>query len=488
MQLILQTIIPFAVVLCVLVVIHEFGHFIVAKMLGIGVEVFSVGFGKRLWGFKIGETDYRLSLFPLGGYVRFRGENLEMLQGKSDAPADEFNSQPKWKRFLVALAGPAFNIAFALAIPTFGILVGFKVGAEQMQQPVIGYVAKGSAAERAGLAPGDKILTFDHYTKPTWEDLRMEVLLRPEETIPVSVERQGQTLNLSLTPAARQVERNKIGDAGLQSLIAIKEIIVESVTAGSPGAMAGLQTKDRIVGINGEPISSWHQFKNALNGSNGRPVTLKIQRGQQTLELQAAPALAEGEYRLGFLPGYETEKVLLKTSSPIEALQYGWTYNWRILRMTGIAFRQMFSGSRSVRDSVQGPIGMARETGRVYESGGWTSLLPWAALISLNLGVFNLLPIPVLDGGMILTIFFEWLMGLVGLTMSLKVRERIQGVGLAIILALMVFVFGNDGWRLIEDKFGKKETPVQMQQQAQPQSQPPAQQQAPTQSPQPANK
>ncbi|MGH9800805.1 MAG: site-2 protease family protein, partial [Blastocatellia bacterium] len=153
MQVLLNTIIPFAVLLCVLVVIHEFGHFIVAKMLGIGVEVFSVGFGKRLWGFKIGDTDYRLSLVPLGGYVRFRGENLEMLQGKSDAPVDEFNSQPKWKRFLVALAGPVFNIVFALAIPTIGILVGFKVGAEKMQQPVVGYVLKGSAAEKAGLMP-----------------------------------------------------------------------------------------------------------------------------------------------------------------------------------------------------------------------------------------------------------------------------------------------------------------------------------------------
>ena len=119
-----MSIVAFIVVLCALVVIHEFGHFIVAKMLGIGVEVFSVGFGKRLWGFKLGETDYRLSLIPLGGYVRFRGENLEMLQGKSDAPVDEFNSHPKWKRLLVAFAGPAFNIAFAILIPTVGILAG----------------------------------------------------------------------------------------------------------------------------------------------------------------------------------------------------------------------------------------------------------------------------------------------------------------------------------------------------------------------------
>ncbi|MBS1787396.1 MAG: RIP metalloprotease RseP [Acidobacteria bacterium] len=475
MQLLLNTVIPFVVLLCVLVVIHEFGHFIVAKMLGIGVEVFSVGFGKRLWGFKIGDTDYRLSLVPLGGYVRFRGENLEMLQGKSDAPVDEFNSQPKWKRFLVALAGPAFNIAFALAIPTIAILIGFKVGADQMQQPVVGFVAKNSPAEKAGLLPGDKILTFEDLKKPTWEDLRLEIQVRPEEPIPMTIDRNGQILHLTLTPVVREIERNKIGEAGFQSLIPIKEIGVNSVDPAKPAALAGLQANDKIIGINGQPLSSWHQFKNALNESNGQPVALKIARGQQTLDLQASPVQIDGEYRLGIATSIRTELVTQKTSSFVEALQYGWAYNWRILRVTGIAFRQIFAGDRSVRESVSGPIGMARETGRVVESEGWTGLIPWAAMISLNLGVFNLLPIPVLDGGMIVTIFIEFLMGLVGVTMSLRLRERIQSVGLVIILALMVFVFGNDGWRLIEDKLSKKETPAQVQQSAQPQQQAPPQ-------------
>ncbi|MEK7830370.1 MAG: RIP metalloprotease RseP, partial [Acidobacteriota bacterium] len=405
MQVLLNTIIPFAILLCVLVVIHEFGHFIVAKMLGIGVEVFSVGFGKRLWGFKIGDTDYRLSLVPLGGYVRFRGENLEMLQGKSDAPADEFNSQPKWKRFLVALAGPAFNIVFALAIPTIAILIGFKVGAEQMQQPVVGFVTKGSTAEKAGLIPGDKILTFDNLAKPNWDDVRLQIQVKPEEPIPLTVDRNGQILNLTLTPAARQVERNKFGEAGFVALVPIKEVMVNSVDPGKPAAIAGFQSNDKIVGINGQPLSSWHQFKNAKNDSNGQPVALKIARGDQVLDLQASPILVEGEYRLGITSSYRGELVTQKTSSLTEALQYGWAYNWRILRITGIAFGQIFSGTRSVRDSVSGPIGMARETGKVYESEGWTGLIPWAAMISLNLGVFNLLPIPVLDGGMILTIF-----------------------------------------------------------------------------------
>ncbi|MFN0110756.1 MAG: RIP metalloprotease RseP [Blastocatellia bacterium] len=476
MQVLFNTIIPFAIVLCVLVVIHEFGHFIVAKMLGIGAEVFSVGFGKRLWGIEIGGTDFRLSLIPLGGYVRFRGENMEMLQGKSDAPEDEFNSHPKWKRFLVALAGPAFNIVFALAIPTVAILIGFRVSADQMQQPVVGYVDKGSAAEKAGLLPGDKILTFDGMKKPTWDDLLLQIHVKPSDPLPLTVDRNGQTLSLTLTPASVDSGRDKVGDAGFQPLVSIKEIGVKAVEAGKPAALAGLQSKDRIVGINGLPITSWHQFKNALNESNGQPVTLQVKRGDQGLDIQATPALVSGEYRLGFERApLATDLVMQKTSSLVEALRYGWAYNWRILRITGVAFGQIFEGKRSVRNTVSGPIDMARQTGNVVESEGWVGLIPWAAMISLNLGVFNLLPIPVLDGGMIVTIFIEWLMGLIGLTMSLRLRERIQSVGLVIVLALMVFVFGNDGWRLIQDKFVKKETPAQVQQ--------PTQQPAPAPSP-----
>lgn len=467
-------IVAFIIVLCAMVVIHEFGHFIVAKMLGIGVEVFSVGFGPRLFGFKYGETDYRFSAVPLGGYVRFRGENLEMLQGKSDAPADEFNSHPKWKRFLVALAGPAFNIATALLIPTIGILIGFRDTADHSQQPVIGYVLKDSAAQKAGLQPGDKILAVEGNDKATWDDIRFEIFLRPGENIPLKIERNGEVKDIMLTPVTRQLGRDKIGEAGFEAATPIKQVTVTSVEAGKPGALAGMKSGDKITAVNGEPLKSWSEFKNALQVSNGQPITVTVERDNAPLDLTATPALADGEYKLAIGISILNMSTLVKTSSVTDALRYGWDYNWRILRGTAIGFRQIFSGSRSVRDSVQGPIGMATATVDTYNAGGWASMISWMGFLSLNLGIFNLLPIPVLDGGMILTILLEGLMGLVGMTMTMKLRERIQSVGLVIVFALIIFVFGNDGLRIGENIYNKFSSKSDQTQTTQPSQQQPA--------------
>ncbi|HMV48025.1 MAG TPA: RIP metalloprotease RseP [Blastocatellia bacterium] len=475
-----MSIVAFVVVLCALVVIHEFGHFIVAKMLGIGVEVFSVGFGKRLWGFKLGETDYRLSLVPLGGYVRFRGENLEMLQGKSDAPADEFNSHPKWKRLLVAFAGPAFNIAFAILIPTIGILTGYEVSADRGQQPVIGHVIKDSAGAKAGLQSGDKILAVDGNSQPTWEDVRFEVFLRPGEPIPLKVERNGQVMDLTLTPSARQIEKEKIGEAGIEAFVPLKQVTVTTVEAGKPADQAGIKSGDKIVGVNGQKLASWSQFKGALAVSQGQPVQVQVERNGQTQDLQASPIQVDGEYRLGIGIEIQNTMVKMKTTSLAAALRYGWDYNMRIIRGTIIGFRQIFSGARSVRTSVQGPLGMAEQTVKTYNSGGWASMIPWAGFLSLNLGIFNLLPIPVLDGGMILTILLEGLMGLVGLTMTMRLRERIQSVGLVIVFALIIFVFGNDGLRIGENLYNKFSSKPDQTQTTQSQSQ-----QQPVTAPQP---
>src|SRR6185436_2232912 len=183
-----------------MVVIHEFGHFIVAKMLGIPAEVFSVGFGPRLFGFKLGETDFRFSAVPLGGYVRFKGENLEMLQGKSEAGVEEFLAHPGWKRLLVALAGPVFNIATALLIPAAAILIGFEDDVLNSQKAVVADVRIGSPAEKAGLQKGDRIVSYHGKQDPTWQDLQDEVMVRLDEEVPLTVERNGQLVQLHLTP------------------------------------------------------------------------------------------------------------------------------------------------------------------------------------------------------------------------------------------------------------------------------------------------
>jgi regulator of sigma E protease len=432
---------PFVVILCAMIVIHEFGHFITAKLLGIAVETFSVGFGPRLFGFRIGETDYRLSAIPLGGYVKFRGENLELLQGKSEGSVDEFLSHPKWKRFLVAAAGPVFNIATAIVIPAAAILIGFQDSVYRSQQVVVGVMETGSAAEQAGLRPGDRILAVKGTRNPTWEDFSDEVSVRPDEDIPLLVERSGQTLNLTLRPRTVMMDNEPVGVVGIEPYL--DNITVHQVSPNSPAERAGLRAGDKIVAVNGNPITAWTPFKRTLKESKGEELTLKVLRGDSTLELKAAPALdkEKDEYRLGFV---HSNSVFVKTNSVVAALQFGWRANLRILRLTGVIFKQIFGGQRSARNALQGPIGIAQKTAETYRAGGWGDTIYLMGILSLNLGIFNLLPIPVLDGGVILLLIIEALMGLFGLTLTMNMRERFQQVGFVVIMLLMGFVIVND--------------------------------------------
>ncbi|MEP7273263.1 MAG: RIP metalloprotease RseP [Acidobacteriota bacterium] len=433
--------IPFIIILCAMVVIHEFGHFIVAKLLGIAVETFSVGFGPRLLGFRIGETDYRLSAVPLGGYVKFRGENLEMIQGKSEGSVDEFLSHPKWKRFLVAIAGPVFNIVTAIAIPTAAILVGFQDNIYRSQQMIVGIVRPGSAAEAAGLRPGDRILSYGQNQSPTWDDFNLDVRMRPNEELPLKIERNGQALNPVVTLKSEMMDREQVGSIGIEPYL--DSVKVAQVTSNSPAERAGLKAGDKIVAVADEPISAWTQFREALTRTNGQPVTLKINRAGTVVDLQAAPQKDEktGDFKLGFFPDLTA---YVKTNSIATAVKYGLDYNWRILRMTGVMLKQIFTGQRSVRNALAGPIGIAEVTSETYKAAGWSGTIQLMGILSLNLGVFNLLPIPVLDGGMILLLIVEGLLGLIGVSLTMNMRERFQQVGFVIVMLLMGFVIIND--------------------------------------------
>jgi regulator of sigma E protease len=433
-----------------MVVIHEFGHFIVAKLLGIAVETFSVGFGPRLLGFRLGETDYRLSAIPLGGYVKFRGENLEMIQGKSEGSIDEFLSHPKWKRLLVAVAGPVFNIATALAIPTIAILIGFQDSVFRAQDMVVGLVKSGSTAEAAGLKPGDRIVGYGDNQHPTWEDFFLDVRLRPNEELPLKIQRDGQILTQVVKLQAETMEREQVGTIGVEpSLASVK---VAQVVKDSPAARAGMKAGDKIVAVDGEPVTAWNQFKDVLRRSEGRALTFRVDRQGSMLEMQAAPEKDDrtSDYRLGFYPDLTT---YVKATSLGAALRYGWDYNWRIARMTGFLLKQIVQGQRSMRTALAGPIGIAQVTSDTYQAAGWSGTIELMGMLSLNLGVFNLLPIPILDGGAILLLLVEGLFGLLGITLTMNVRERFQQVGFVIVMLLMGFVIINDLVRVGERLF-----------------------------------
>jgi regulator of sigma E protease len=448
----------FVIVLCAMVVIHEFGHYIVAKMLGIPAEVFSVGFGKRLFGVNVGGTDFRLSAIPLGGYVRFRGENLEMLQGQSEGGVEEFLAHPKWKRFLVAVAGPAFNIATALLIPMVAIMIGFHASAQRSQPITVGGVQPGSPAEKAGLKPYDRIVAANDVKDPVWEDFQLDVTLRPGEDIPMVIERDGKRIELTVQPRAEGQE--KIGRIGIEAYL--PEIRVGKVRPDSPASRAGLQEGDRVTTVNGQPLMTWSNARKLLKDNEGREVTLGIERNGAPQTAKLAPSFTqEDELGLGVLPN---ASVFIRKTNLGEAFAFAVDYNWRILKMTGVVFKQIFAGSRSARDSVAGPIGMAKMTSETFQASGWDGTLRLMGVLSLNLGIMNLLPIPVLDGGMILLLIIEGILGLFGMALTMNIRERFQQVGFVALMLLMGFVIFNDVARLFTR--AAPEPPAQQQQQA----------------------
>ena len=434
----------FIFVLGAAVVLHEFGHFAVAKLLKIRVETFSVGFGPRLWGFKWGTTDYRLSAVPLGGYVKLGGdESNAPIEGESaqDIPVEEqFNLRPKWQKIAVAVAGPVMNIITALSIPMAGALM---FGVQQDATPVVQAVQKSGAAEEAGLKQGDKIVSFDGVENPSWERMRDDGLIRAGKVIPITVVRNGQKLNLSIKPTSRTEGTDTIGTLDFTPDFGSVPVLVASVVPGGPAEKAGLQAGDRFLSIGGEQVQSRDQVKSYIREHKNEPIEIKVDRKGQQVQLSAQTGrLPSGEDGLlGVTPFDDIPRIKV---GPLSAFGVAVNTNLEILRLTGAALGQLFRGERSARNTLSGPIGIARAASTSANELGWNGVFQLLGFLSLSLGVFNLLPIPVLDGGAIFLHLVEAVLGLVGIVLSMNVRERIQQVGFVVLLLLMGFVITND--------------------------------------------
>lgn len=441
-------------VLGVAINIHEFGHFAVAKLLGMRVDAYSFfGLGPRIWGFKRGHTDYRISAIPLGAYVKLYGdESNSGLEGEDDksepVPASElYELRPRWQKFLVMIGGPFMNIMLALAIPFFG---AFFYGIPAMPAPIIEFVKANGAADAAGIKVGDRIVAFDGVENPTWRRIETDALVSPEKAVPVTVERAGARVNLTVTPTKAMRGDNAVGELDLLPATDAEPVIVGVVEPDKPAAQV-LQSGDRVLAFNDQSVRNTATLKQMVGDTKGAPFKLTVERGGERKIVDISAVETGDGFRVGI--GFAAEKS--QTRDPATASQaasFAVNSNLEIIRLTGKVFGQLFSGQRSVKDAgLAGPIGIVQQIANVVHTAGFAGLIAMLALISLNLGVFNLLPIPMLDGGQIAVLGIEGILGLFGLTLSMAIKEKIQLVGLAVILLLMVTTIFFDISRL----FGK---------------------------------
>jgi regulator of sigma E protease len=417
----------FIIVLGFLIYAHEAGHFLVAKAFGVRVLVFSFGFGKRLFGFRRGPTDYRVSLIPLGGYVRMAGDSPE--DGRTGEP-DEYLSKPKWQRFLILFAGPGMNILIAILFLAIINMAGTET---LIVQPVIGEVTAGKPAAKAGLTFGDRIIRIDGDPIESFDDLKMAITMHAGTRLRVEYVRNGAVRTTTMTPERENSEYGPVGRAGIRPLI---EPVVGRVKPGSPAANAGLRTNDRIVAANGRPVQQLTDFDNVVDQSKNGPIAIDVARGNAPVHV-VLPAVAKLDpmdpYR-GFLPPIEVRKLSLGP-----ALEESVEQNWKMLKFAFAALGRIFRAEGSMKE-LSGPISIARISGDMLRR-GWMEVTALMAMISLQLGVMNFLPIPVLDGGHIMILGVE---GLVGRDLSLRVKERIQQLGFALLAAVMIVVLYND--------------------------------------------
>lgn len=444
-------------VLGIAINIHEFGHFAVAKLLGMRVDAYSFfGLGPRIWGFKYGNTDYRISAIPLGAYVKLYGDEansgLEAADDQSETvPESElYELRPRWQKFLVMIGGPFMNIMLALAIPFFG---AWFMGLPSMPAPIVGTVKTAGAAEQAGVKVGDRVVQFDGVENPTWERVRNDSLIAPEREIPMVVERGGQKLPLTIKPARIEKDGNAIGALEFEPDMGVEPIVVNTVQADKPAGQAGLQVGDKVLSFNNQPIRNSAELLKLIPENKDAPFKLTVERGGERKEISfQAKQDDDGVFRIGAVFVADEKSLPREPVSIGRAASFAVNSNLEIIRLTGKVFGQLFAGQRSVKDAgLAGPIGIVQIISKVVHDQGFIGLVSILALISLNLGVFNLLPIPMLDGGQIAVLAIEGFLGLFGLTLSMNVKEKIQLVGLAVILLLMVTTIFFDISRL----FGK---------------------------------
>ncbi len=415
----------FLVLFTIIVIVHEAGHFATAKLLGIWVEVFSLGFGPKLVSFKKRETEYRFSLIPLGGYVKLYGEE------KATGDPKEFLSRPRWQKLLVLVMGPLMNVALAVAVMGFVYMRGLQEPAIYSQPVKVGWVEPSSPAEKAGILPGDLIIEVGGKKHPTWKDLRLLISTSAGHPLKMKIKRDGKLLETTLIP--KRVGRYDLGYSGIYPPL---KPIIGSVVPGKPAAKAGLRAGDEILEVNGIKVKDFYHLRQLIQDSAGQVLNLKVKRGAKIIILSVKPEKQGDRWVLGFFPyqpvvtvKYPLFKALLKSVKD----------NLYYTTMTFEVLGKLIAGKLSPR-TLSGPLDIAQFSSATAQA-GLIPFLSFLAFVSLQLAIINLLPIPGLDGGQMFILIIE---AIIGRELSDKAKEWILRVGFALIILLSLFAILND--------------------------------------------
>lgn len=439
----------FIVLIAIMVVVHEFGHFAVAKLCKVRVEAFSLGFGPRLFGYVYGDTDYKVCLLPFGGYVKMAGENFSELSDAAtgtatQAPVNDpgaLTSHPRWQQMLIGLAGPVAN--FILAFVLMVIYFGFINEVPDIKTSKIEWVTPGSEAATAGLQPGDVIRHFGSVDNPDWYTVVETARKSENQVLPIAVERGGKTLQSSLhLPGRTKGKPYDLSQAGIFLEETKSPIVVKELVSDSPAEQAGLKSGDLILAVDGHVFHTVIPLLDYLQTGKGKPVTLTVLRNGATLApVVVRPSMQESEWRMGFMPAdSDFPPVYLMPMTISEAIAGSRDFCAENSLLIVEVIQKLFTHQASVKQ-LSGPVGIARVAGQAAETKEWAPKFGLAASISLNLGILNLLPFPILDGGMILFLLIE---SVLRREININVKERIYQAAFVVLMAFFAFVLFND--------------------------------------------
>ena len=430
----MTSIVAFTFVLGVLIFVHELGHFVMARRIGVRVLTFSLGFGPKLLSFRRGDTEYCVSAIPLGGYVKMAGESPD--DARTGA-ADEFLSKTKWQRFQVLVMGPVMNLALAVIVMALVLYQGAQLPAFESQPVVVGGLVEQSVAAAAGVQVGDRIVSVEGEDVPHWRALTFAIATRTQRPTSLGINRDGKYIDLTVVPSSM----DKYGTGGIGVLPWAHPQISE-VRPNQPAAEAGLMAGDVVLAAGGEKNVVYDRLLVLIRGSEGKPLQFEVRRGTELHSVTVVPRMLEGGPKIGAT----IRRIETRTLKPglIEAFKLSVEQNWEWSALIVKTLGGLFTRETSVKQ-LMGPVAIAGLSGEAAQQDSWIPLFTLMAMISLNLGLLNLMPIPVLDGGHIAILALE---SISRRDFSMKVKEKMLLAGFVLLLMLMVTVIYNDLMRI----------------------------------------